>query len=185
MKVCFVTGNKLKFEEDKAILAKHGIEVEHVDIEVPEIQADPPEIAKHKARHAAEKTGKPCFVDDTSLCFNALNGLPGEYIKFFVEKLGLPKLVRPLEGFEDKSAKAMAVVAYCEPGKEPEVFEGVVDGTIVLPRGNRFAWDPIFQPNGRTQTYAEMPIEEKNKLSHRKKAMDKFVKYLEEAEKNG
>jgi inosine triphosphate pyrophosphatase len=185
MKLCFVTGNKLKFEEDRAILAGHGIDVEHVKMDLPEIQADPPEIARHKARIAAEKTGKPCFVDDTALCFNALNGLPGEYIKFFADKLGLVNLVKLLDGFEDKTAKAMAVVAYCVPGSEPVVFEGVVSGVIVPPRGKRFVWDPIFQPDGFEQTYAEMPQEEKNKISHRKKAMDKFVKYLEEAEKNG
>ena len=178
MKICFVTGNRLKFEEDREILAGYGIEVEHVSMDLPEMQADPEEIAKHKAKTAAEKTGKPCFVDDTALCFNALNGLPGEYIKFFVEKLGLPNLVRLLEGFEDKSAKAMAVVGYCEPGKEPVVFEGVVEGAIVMPRGSRFAWDPIFVPNGHEKTYAEMEIGEKNKISHRRKAMEKFAEYL-------
>jgi inosine triphosphate pyrophosphatase len=184
MKVCFVTGNKLKFEEDREILAEHGIDVEHLEIDLPEIQADPADIAKHKARIAAEKAGKPCFVDDTALCFNALNGLPGEYIKFFAEKLGLPKLVKLLEGFEDKSAKAMAVVAYCEPGKEPKVFEGIVEGTIVMPRGERFVWDPIFQPEGFKETYAEMTQEQKNKISHRRNAMEKFAEYLK-GDKNG
>ena len=71
MKVYFVTGNKKKFEEDKAIPAVHGIDVEHVNMSLPEIQADPAEIASHKARTAAQETGKPCFVDDTALCFNA------------------------------------------------------------------------------------------------------------------
>jgi len=183
-KICFVTGNKHKFEEDKAILAAHGIEVEHVSMDLPEIQADPAEIAKNKARIASEKTGKACFVDDTALCFNALNGLPGEYIKFFAEKLGLVNLVKLLDGFEDKTAKAMAVVAYCEPEKEPKVFEGIVDGKIVSPRGDRFVWDPIFQPDGFEETYAEMTQEQKNEISHRKKAMDKFVKFLK-GENNG
>jgi inosine triphosphate pyrophosphatase len=180
MKVYFVTGNKNKFEEDKAILAEYDIGCEHIAMDVPEIQADPEEIAKYKAKYACDKTGKACFVDDTALCFNALNGLPGEYIKFFADKLGLQNLVKLLDGFEDKSAKAMAVVAYCEPGKEPVVFEGIVEGKIVSPRGERFVWDPIFQPKGYSQTYAEMPQEEKNKISHRKKAMEKFVKYLKE-----
>ncbi|MBN2112489.1 RdgB/HAM1 family non-canonical purine NTP pyrophosphatase [Candidatus Woesearchaeota archaeon] len=180
MKIAFVTGNREKFEEDKAILSENGIECEHINLDCPEIQADPQEIAKHKAKYAAEKIGKACFVDDTALCFNALNGLPGEYIKFFADKLGLKKLVKLLDGFEDKTAKAMAVVAYCKPGIEPVVFEGVVNGKIVEARGNRFVWDPIFQPDGHSQTYAEMPQEEKNKISHRKKAMEKFVKYLKE-----
>ena len=180
MKIVFVTGNHDKFEEYKKILEEQGIECEHVELECPEIQADPQEIAKHKAKYATEYIGKACFVDDTALCFNALNGLPGEYIKYFADKLGLEKLVKLLAGFEDKSAKAMAVIAYCEPGKEPVVFEGVVDGKIVEPRGERFVWDPIFQPDGYNQTYAEMPQKEKNKISHRKKAIEKFVKYLKE-----
>lgn len=180
MKISFVTGNQKKFDEYKAIFAEHGIECEHVNLDCPEIQADPQDIAKHKAKYAAEHIGRACFVDDTALCFNALNGLPGEYIKFFAEKLGLVNLVKLLDGFEDKTAKAMAVVAYCEPGKEPVVFEGIVDGKIVMPRGERFVWDPIFQPDGYEQTFAEMPQEEKNKISHRKKVMVKFLKYLEE-----
>ncbi len=178
MKIAFVTGNRNKFEEDKEILAQHGIEIEHIQMDLPELQADPQEIARHKAKFAAEKAGVACFVDDTALCFNALNGLPGEYIKFFVEKLGLDNLVKLLAGFEDKTAKAMAVIGYCEPGKEPVVFEGVVKGTIVAQRGKRFAWDPIFVPEGFSQTYAEMPVSEKNKISHRKKAVDKFAEYL-------
>ena len=181
MKVYFVTKNKLKFEEDRELLAGHGIDVEHIDMEVPEIQAEPEEIAKCKARHAAKQTGKPCFTDDTALCFNALNSLPGEYVKFFVEKLGLQKMVKLLDGFDDKTAKAVALVAYCEPGKEPVVFEGAVEGTIVNPRGTRFAWDPIFMPDGHKKTYAEMTLEEKNRISHRKKAIEKFAEYL----KNG
>jgi non-canonical purine NTP pyrophosphatase (RdgB/HAM1 family) len=183
MKVYFATGNRLKFEEDREILAGHGIDVEHIEMDLPEIQAEPADIAKHKARFAAGKAGKPCFVDDTALCFNALNGLPGEYIKFFAEKLGTENLVKLLAGFEDKSAKAMAVVGYCEPGNEPVVFEGIVEGTIVPPRGKRFVWDPIFIPDGFSKTYAEMTLEEKNRISHRKKAMEKFAKYLKE--KNG
>lgn len=184
MKLCCVTGNQNKFEEYKKILAEHEIECENVKLDLTEIQADPQEIAKNKAKQAAEEIGRPCFVDDTALCFNALNGLPGEYIKFFAEKLGLVKLVKLLDGFEDKTAKAMAVIAYCEPGKEPAVFQGVTEGKIVMPRGERFVWDPIFQPEGHEQTYAEMSKEEKNRISHRKKALEKFIKHLEEI-KNG
>lgn len=98
-------------------------------------------------------------IEDTSLCFDALGGLPGPYIKWFLEKLGpdgLPKLLGLyipyllefiLAGFEDKKAYAMCIFAYTEnKGKGIKVFQGIVSGTIVEPRGERnFGWDPIFQ----------------------------------------
>ncbi len=122
---------------------------------------------------------QPCFVDDTSLCFNALNDLPGVYVRDFEDRIGKEGLYKLLAGFEDKSGKAVCMIGFCKPGEEPICFEGMTEGTIVEPRGNRFGWDPIFQPEGFTQTYAEMPQEEKNKISHRKKALERFKEYLE------
>lgn len=143
------------------------------------MQGTPEEIVKEKAKAAAELIKKPCFVEDISLCFTALNDLPGPYIKDFIEKLGQKGLVKVLSAFEDKSAKAVCMIGFCKPGEEPISFEGITKGMVVEPRGNRFKWDPIFQPEGYTQTYAEMPQEEKNKISHRKKALEKFKEYLD------
>jgi inosine triphosphate pyrophosphatase len=78
-----------------------------------------------------------------------------------------------LTGFEDKSAYALCIFAYGEPGKEVQLFVGRTDGTIVDPRGpTTFGWDPCFQPSDFNQTYAEMPKEIKNTISHRFKAID-------------
>lgn len=85
-----------------------------------------------------------------------------------------------LKGFDDHSAYAQCLYALCEgPDKEPILFDGRCNGTIVEPRGsNAFGWDPVFEPEGYKQTFAEMPMEEKNKISHRSKSVDLLKKYL-------
>lgn len=84
-----------------------------------------------------------------------------------------------MAGFEDKTAYAMCIFAYGEPGKEIQLFVGKTDGQIVEPRGPRdFGWDPCFKPNGFDETYAEMDKDIKNTISHRYKAVDALKKYL-------
>ena len=129
------------------------------------------------------------IVEDTSLCFNALGGLPGPYIKWFLDKLGHEGLVTLLAGHEDKSAFAQCIVVYCRYGHEPMAFVGKTDGHIVSPHDDRrkkeeekkktFGWDAIFQPAGYTSTYAQMGIEEKNSISHRLKAFRQLAEYLD------
>ena len=87
------------------------------------------------------------IIEDTSLCFNALNGLPGPYIKSFLDGVGREGLFKMLGGFEDKTAIAECRVAYCRPGEEPKIFLGQCHGSIVEPRGDsNFGWDPVFMP---------------------------------------
>jgi inosine triphosphate pyrophosphatase len=120
------------------------------------------------------------MVEDTCLCFNALQGLPGPYIKWFLQKLGHDGLNRMLAGFDDKSAYALCVFAYSSgPGSEPIVFAGRTDGRIVPARGPAdFGWDPIFEAESFGQTYAEMDKELKNSISHRYRALDKLRAHL-------
>lgn len=134
------------------------------------------DISKRKCQEAAKIIQGPVIVEDTCLCFNALSGLPGPYIKWFLEKLGPEGLFRMLAGWEDKSAQAVCTFAYCSGDPEQVVlYKGITEGDIVEPRGTReFGWDPCFQPKGYNQTYAEMPKDEKNKISHRRKALDKL-----------
>ncbi|KAA8548479.1 hypothetical protein F0562_000254 [Nyssa sinensis] len=119
------------------------------------------------------KVNGPVLVEDTCLCFNALKGLPGPYIKWFLQKIGHGGLNNLLLAYEDKSAYALCVFSLAlGPNAEPITFIGKTLGKIVPPRGpNDFGWDPIFQPDGYDQTYAEMPKEEKNKISHRSKSL--------------
>lgn len=162
-------------------------------ITVPEIQGTTQEVARAKCREAAEKvfyfasfwfsvrfvivastkTKSACITEDTALCFAALNGLPGPYIKYFLEGLGHQGLNDLLTGFPTKAAWALCTFAYSAgPGKhratharvtdvadtllqgsEPILFEGRTDGKIVPARGDPvFGWDPVFEPDGVGQT---------------------------------
>lgn len=117
------------------------------------------------------------LVEDTSLCFNALKGLPGPYVKWFLEKIGLDGLNKLIAAFDDKSAYALSTFAYSsgKPNDEVVVLSGRTDGKIVParsdPNGRVFGWDAIFQPDGHDQTFAEMDPVLKNSISHRSKAL--------------
>lgn len=174
--ITFVTGNAKKLEEVIAILgASFPRKLVSQKVDLPELQGEIEDICIKKCQAAYQIIKGPCIVEDTCLCFHALGGLPGPYIKWFLEKLGPDGLYRMLSGFESKSAQAVCTFAYHPGGDDDEVliFDGRTDGQIVEPRGPRdFGWDPCFQPEGYKETYAEMPKSEKNKISHRYKALD-------------
>lgn len=178
----FVTGNAKKLEELTAILG-NGFPRQIVSrkIDLPELQGEIRDICIKKCIEAARIVNGPVIVEDTCLCFNALKGLPGPYIKWFLEKLGPEGLYNLLAAYEDKTAQAVCTFAYHPGNSEGEVvlFEGRTEGEIVAPRGSRdFGWDPCFQPVGYNQTYAEMPKIEKNKISHRYKALNSLQEYF-------
>ncbi|CAK60440.1 unnamed protein product (macronuclear) [Paramecium tetraurelia] len=177
--IILCTGNKNKLKEFIQIMGdQFHIDSEPVDL--PELQGPPLQIAKEKALLAYEKMGKACVTEDTSLCFNALNGMPGPYVKWFLDAAGPEGLSKMLDGFEDKTGYAQCILSYMGPElKEPLQFVGQTQGVIVRPRGPRnFGWDPIFQPDGYTDTYAEMDKDVKNKISHRLKAIQKFIDHF-------
>ncbi|EFJ42082.1 hypothetical protein VOLCADRAFT_110025 [Volvox carteri f. nagariensis] len=183
-KIYFATGNKKKLEEVTAILqsgAPLPFVMEAVKLDLPELQGEPEEISKEKCRIAAKLVGGAVMVEDTSLCFNALKGLPGPYIKWFLEKLGHDGLNKMLAGFDDKTAYAQCIFAYTTgPEVEPIVFVGRTPGRIVAARGPPdFGWDPIFEPEGFETTYAEMDKETKNKISHRYRSLDLLRSHLQ------
>jgi inosine triphosphate pyrophosphatase len=177
----FATGNENKFREVREIL--HDYDVEQLKVDLPELQGDMEEVARKKAELAYQNIRKPVFVDDTALSFNALGGMPGIYIKHFLKAMGNERLPRLLDGFKDKSASAFASIGYCD-GKTTEVFIGECKGKIVERRegnhGFKFGWDPLFQPDGYEKTFAELEPEIKNRISHRKKALEKFKEFLNE-----
>jgi len=150
-------------------------------VDLPELQGEPYDITIAKCKIAAKEVKGPVLVEDTSLCFNALKGLPGPYIKWFLDKTGLEGLNNMLAAYDDKSAYAQCIFGFCEgPGHEPIAFGGICPGRIVPARGpSDFGWDPIFQPDDFTQTFAEMPKTTKNQISHRYKALDKLKEYLD------
>lgn len=182
--ITFVTGNKKKLEEVQRILFEDSaanFSLTNAKIDLPELQGDPIAIAKEKCETAAKIIGGAVITEDTSLCFMALNELPGPYIKWFLDSCKHSGLNRMLDGFDDRTAYAQTVVAYCEgPGKEVVTFDGRTMGKIVSPRGKLdFGWDPIFEPDeGNGKTYAEMEKDEKDAISHRGRAFAKLKAFL-------
>lgn len=187
--ITFVTGNQNKLNEVVAILG--GTEtsegnkvgdyvITNKSLDIEEIQGTIDEVTIHKAQSAAKLIGGPVLVEDTCLAYKAFNDLPGPYIKWFVNGVGLQGLVDMLYKFEDKGAKAVCTFGYCEgPGKEVKLFQGITHGNIVQSRGHQnFGWDSIFEPEGFKETYAELDKAVKNTISHRFKALDKFRSFL-------
>lgn len=178
--IVFVTGNEDKFKEFQALLT--SVKLVRKNINLPELQGTPEEIVKEKAKLACKITKKPCFVDDTSLCFDEWGCSPGPYIKHFLSYMGNEKLSKTLlKSTKNRKARAITSIGYCEPGKEPVCIQGITEGEICLPRGEhgfKHGWDQIFVPKGQNKSHAEMSFEEKNKISQRKKAIALFEKFL-------
>ncbi len=148
--ITFVTGNAKKLEEFVSIVGGGDFPHEMVSksLDLPEYQGTPEEVCREKCKEAARCLGRPVVVEDTCLCFNALGGMPGPYIKWFLAAVGPAGLHRMLHGFEDKSAYATCMLGYSdgEEASEPVLFAGRTEGRIVEPRGpNDFGWDPCFQ----------------------------------------
>ncbi|OAA77450.1 non-canonical purine NTP pyrophosphatase [Akanthomyces lecanii RCEF 1005] len=177
-RVHFITGNANKLSEVKAILEPE-IEVQSLSIDLEEVQGSVEEVTLSKCQRAADIVDGPVLVEDTALCFNALGGLPGVYIKWFLTTIGLDGLNNLLAAYSDKSADAVCTFGYSEGrGKAPMLFQGRCPGKIVPARGpTRFGWDPVFEHDGKT--FAEMEPEEKNQISHRGRALGKLQKHFE------
>ena len=180
----FATTNEDKIREAREIL---GIEVESADIPLTEIQSlDPVEVAYHKALYAFSKVGAPVIVEDTSLVFRTWKELPGVYIDAFMQTVGNEGLLKMLAGCVDedrdvdRSALARVTIGLCIDRKNCHTFTGQIAGNIAPePRGeNGFGWDSIFIPKGEERTFAEMTADEKNAISHRRRAFEALAQFL-------
>jgi len=176
-KIYFVTGNKNKLKEAKAIMP----EIEGLELDLSEIQElEPKKILETKLEEAKKyKPNTNLMVEDLSLEINEMNGLPGPLIKWFLKSVGREGVVKIAKTFGNQKAIARLTLGFSNDKGENKYFEGIVKGKIVKPRGESdFGWDPIFVPEGYDKTYAEMGMEEKNKISHRKIALEKLKRYL-------
>lgn len=183
--ITFITGNKKKLEEFLQIMTgdlNTKYDITNTAIDMDEIQGTPEQIAYRKVKLASKTVNGPAMTEDVSLCFNALGGMPGPYIKDFLTNVGREGLHKMLIGFEDKTAYALCIFAFCEsPDAEPILFVGRCNGKIVAPQGdNAFGWDPVFMPDGFTETFAQISAEAKNEVSHRGNALKLVKNYLTE-----
>lgn len=184
-KIIFVTGNSHKVSEATRIMAPLGIEIEQNNCGYPELQEDTLEaIAGFGARWAANKLNCEIMVDDSGIFIDALSGFPGPYSAYVARTLGNERILKLLDGETNRRACLKCVIGYCRPGYEPMVFGGEVAGVIAKDiRGNLgFGYDPIFEVSG--VTFGEMADEEKNRISHRYRALVMFAKWLKEKNTN-
>lgn len=139
-----------------------------------------------KATGVSKLVARLVIADDSGLEVDALGGAPGIYSARYAgenakDAANLEKLLRELKDIANRSARFRCAIALAQNGRVLSTFEGVVEGTIVdLPRGSAgFGYDPIFQPTGFEQTFAEMPSELKDRLSHRGKAIARLSERLQ------
>jgi inosine triphosphate pyrophosphatase len=175
-KIIFITGNPGKLHEAQSFIP----EIVGKDIDLPEIQeTDAHKVIEAKLLEARQHHKGEYIIEDTSLYFDCLNGLPGPLIKWFLQKLGDKKLSAIAAKLKNTKAQAKTIIGYINKKGTIKYFEGDVRGKIVSPRGpGGFGWDKIFMPDGFRKTFGEMTLPEKNKISMRKKALVKLKKYL-------
>jgi XTP/dITP diphosphohydrolase len=176
--ILFATSNRGKLEEAKRVLEPLGFSVQSEDVKGIEIQADTTgQVAAYSSRAAASLRGKPVLVEDAGLFIESLGGFPGVYSAYALKTLGMKGIITLLGASRERRARFVSSVAYCEPGREPDVFDGWVDGYIAdEPRGtNGFGFDPIFIPEGGMLTFGELSLDAKTAISHRGNALRKFA----------
>ena len=187
-KFVFATNNAHKLEEVTAILGNRiellSLKDIHCHVDIPETADTLEGNALLKAQYIFENYQMDCFADDTGLEVEALNGEPGVYSARYAgdghnAEANILKLLQNMEGIENRKAQFRTAFALIINGKE-HLFEGIIKGEIITTRrGNSgFGYDPIFVPEGYSQTFAEMGNELKNKISHRAIATNKLCKFL-------
>lgn len=188
MKIVFATNNKHKLEEITRLLdGQHEIvSLEQIGChdDIPEDHDTLQENALQKARYVKEHYGYDCFADDTGLEVEALNFEPGVYSARYAgaakdSAANMRKVLEKMDGIKNRKARFRTVIALLLHDKE-YIFEGRVDGEILTEKHGEagFGYDPIFRPDGFTASFAEMPLDEKNKISHRGRATQKLCEFL-------
>ena len=199
MRIVFATNNKHKLEEIRSILGE-SIEVLSLkdincDVDIPETGKTLEENALQKAQYVYDHYHMDCFADDTGLEVEALNGAPGVYSARYAgdghdSEANITKLLAELGENNNRKARFRTVITLiqrkdvcpcgCTSIKEIHKFEGIVEGEIIRERrgGEGFGYDPIFQPDGYDQTFAELGMDIKNHISHRARATQKLADFL-------
>lgn len=190
VRLLFATNNEHKVTEIQAAIG-NAIEVVSlkaagIDIDIPEPHPTLEANATEKSQTIHRLTGMHCFSEDTGLEVEALNGEPGVKSARYAGEVrdfgkNIEKLLEKLGNNPHRKAQFRTVISLIWDGKE-HLFEGISEGTITdAPRGSAgFGYDPVFLPQGSEKTFAEMTLEEKNRFSHRKKAADKLVLFLQQ-----
>jgi len=190
MKIVFATNNQNKVKEVQSLVPKNITVLSLKDInceeDIPETQPTIEGNAIQKAQYVKEHYGYDCFADDTGLEVHALSGEPGVFSARYAGPRrnaddNMNKLLNNLQNKEDRSAQFKTVVALILNG-EQHTFTGICEGTIIKEkRGDKgFGYDPIFMADGFSETFAQISLEEKNRVGHRGKAVQKLIDFLQQ-----
>lgn len=188
MTVCFATNNAKKLEEIRQLLEPQYQVKSLADIgcqeELPETGSTLEANSKQKAQYVWDHYGVACFADDTGLEIEALGGEPGVYSARYAgperdNDANIDLVLQKLEGKENRSARFRTVITWVQEDLVRQ-FEGIVEGEILKERAGSkgFGYDPVFRPEGEERSFAQMSMEEKNNISHRGRALKKFVDFL-------
>ncbi|WP_420573944.1 non-canonical purine NTP diphosphatase [Kordia sp.] len=188
MKIVFATNNQNKVKEVQSLLPDHitilSLAAIGCEEDIPETQPTIEGNAIQKAQYVKEHYGYDCFADDTGLEVHALNGEPGVFSARYAGSQrnaddNMNKLLSNLQNKDNRSAHFKTVVALILNG-EQHTFTGICEGTIIEEkRGKKgFGYDPIFMADGFTETFAQISLEEKNRVGHRGKAVQKLIDFL-------
>lgn len=188
MKLVFATHNQNKLKEVQQLLPDYIQLVSLSDLgmteAIPETEETLEGNAKLKSDYIYNNYNLPCFADDTGLLVDALNGEPGVYSARYAgphndANANMNKLLENLKGKENRTAHFKTIISLNLTGTTL-FFEGIVDGEITISRKGKggFGYDPIFRPKGYKETFAELPLQTKNKIGHRGKAFSKLISHL-------
>ncbi len=187
MKLFLATTNKHKAEEISKLMPKEKVLVKTVKIKLIEPDFESlEEIASYKAKQAYKKTKKPVIAEDTGVYFEGYRNFPGPYAKRIFESIGFKGLTTLIKIAKTKKAYFKTTIAYCD-GKTTKTFSGKLEGTLLeKPRSikkDRLPYEKIFLPKRQNKALVDLSIEEKNKISHRAKAVRELLKWLEKTGK--
>jgi len=189
MYVCFATNNENKLIEIRRLLGDRfrvsGLADMGISEDIPETGATLEENSRIKAEYIFSKFHMAVFSDDSGLEVEALDGRPGVYSARFSgpekdDQKNIDYLLELMDGISNRTARFRTVVTFIDESGETFMFEGIVRGRITSqPSGaSGFGYDPVFIPEGHRRTFAEMSLTEKNKISHRARAVEKLIKHL-------
>ncbi len=164
MKITLVTGNWAKVKMAKLKLEPLGFEIDNVKMDTVEIQSDTiEEVAKYSAKWASDKLKTNVLKNDSGLMIEGLNGFPSAYTHYVQDTIGEDGILKLMKGMDNRKAKFVEALAYCEYGKEPVAFICETEGTIAQEKQGQYgwSWDFIFIPKGETKTLGCFPDDER------------------------
>jgi len=162
-------------------MADHGYELERIKTTYPEIQADTiDETIIPGLQWLTEKYDRPIMIDDSGLFIDGLKGFPGVYSAYVFKTVGCDGILRLMEGVKNRSARFECCIGFMVPGGKPFIARGVSKGSIPEKKEGTggFGYDPVFIPEGYSKTFAQLEMADKNKISHRGRAIEAFLMEL-------